>query len=324
MSEVRLPPEPLGGSEPLGGPDLPGGGDSPGGGELAGESARSLTAQTWRQFRRHRLAVGGLVILGLLTVAVIFGPWLIPFDPNRIEASTANLGPSLTHLMGTDELGRDQLARILVGGRLTLSVSAAAVLVALIAGVAVGAVAGYAGGFIDNVLMRVVDIFYALPGLFIVILLVALIGPSYWTIVIAIAVLSWMNTARLVRSSFLSLKEKEFVEAARTVGASDVRIVVRHILPNALSPVIVAATLGVANAILIESALSFLGLGFQPPEATWGGLLSDAKSSVVITGHWWRGLFPGLMIFITVLSANFIGDGLRDALDPRSAGIKKG
>ncbi|MEJ7757319.1 MAG: ABC transporter permease [Nocardioidaceae bacterium] len=176
----------------------------------------------------------------------------------------------------------------------------------------------------DNALMRVVDVFYALPGLFIVILLVALIGPSFWTIVTAIAVLSWMNTARLVRSSFLSLKEKEFVEAARTIGASNARIVSRHILPNALSPVIVSATLGVANAILIESSLSFLGLGFQPPEATWGGMLSESKSAVITLGHWWRGLFPGLMIFITVLSANFVGDGLRDALDPQSAGSKGG
>jgi len=293
-------------------------------GDVPEEKARSLRAETWRQFRRHRLAVVGLAVLTLFTVAVIVGPWLIPFDPYYIDARTANLAPTLTHPMGTDELGRDQLARVLIGGRLTLAVSAAAVLVALIVGVAVGAVAGYAGGFPDNALMRVVDVFYALPGLFIVILLVALIGPTFWTIVIAIAVLSWMNTARLVRSSFLSLKEKEFVEAARTVGVPDARIVLRHILPNAFSPVIVAATLGVANAILIESSLSFLGLGFQPPEATWGGMLSESKSAVISLGQWWRGLFPGLMIFITVLSTNFIGDGLRDALDPRSAGNKGG
>jgi len=303
MSEVRGAPEPVAAGDPL-----------------QGEKSRSLSAETWRQFRRHRLAVGGLAVLTLLTASVIFGPWLVPFDPYHIDARTANLSPTLTHPMGTDELGRDQLARVLVGGRLTLSVSAAAVLVSLIVGVAVGAVAGYAGGFPDNALMRVVDVFYALPGLFIVILLVALIGPTFWTIVIAIAVLSWMNTARLVRSSFLSLKEKEFVEAARTVGVSDARIVLRHILPNALSPVIVAATLGVANAILIESSLSFLGLGFSPPEATWGGMLSESKSAVITLGQWWRGLFPGLMIFITVLAANFIGDGLRDALDPRSTG----
>jgi len=297
--------------------------EAPGASEPQGENTRSLRAETWRQFRRHRLAVGGLVVLTLLTVAVVVGPWLLS-DPYLIDARASDLGPTLAHPMGTDELGRDQLARVLVGGRLTLAVSAAAVLVALVVGVAVGAVAGYAGGLPDNALMRVVDVFYALPGLFIVILLVALIGPSFWTIVTAIAVLSWMNTARLVRSSFLSLKEKEFVEAARTIGASNARIVSRHILPNALSPVIVSATLGVANAILIESSLSFLGLGFQPPEATWGGMLSESKSAVITLGHWWRGLFPGLMIFITVLSANFVGDGLRDALDPQSAGSKGG
>lgn len=282
------------------------------------EGTRSLRGDTWRRFRRHRLAVCGLLALLVLVLTTVVGPWLLPYDPNQIDAAFANLGPSWTHPMGTDELGRDQLVRVLVGGRLTLAVSAAAVIVALGVGVSVGAIAGYAGGAVDNLLMRLVDVFYALPGLFVVILLVALIGPSFVTIVIAIAVLSWVNTARLVRASFLSLKQKEFVEAARTVGTSGPRIMVHHLLPNAMSPVIVSATLGVASAILTESALSFLGLGFQPPDATWGGLLSESKNAVVTMGHWWRGFFPGLMIFVAVLSANFVGDGLRDALDPRS------
>lgn len=286
--------------------------------DSARDDTRSLWIDAWRQFRRHRLAVGGLAVLAVLTVVVLAGPEIISFGPNTIDAADANQPPSLSHLMGTDELGRDQFARILVGGRLTLAASSAAMLVALLFGVVVGGMAGYTGGVVDNALMRLVDVFYSLPGLFVVILLVALIGPTFWTIVLAIAVLSWMNTARLVRASFLSLKEKEFVEAARTVGVSDLRIAMRHILPNALSPVIVAATLGVATAILIESALSFLGLGFNPPRATWGGMLSESQRAVITLGHWWRGFFPGFMIFLTVLSANFVGDGLRDALDPRS------
>jgi peptide/nickel transport system permease protein len=219
--------------------------------------------------------------------------------------------------MGTDELGRDQLVRVLDGGRVSLSVALAAVTVAISVGVAIGAVAGFAGGLVDNLLMRIVDIFYSIPGLFVLILLVTLLGPGFWTIVIALGVLRWMGTARLVRASFLSLREKEFVEAARAIGARQGSIVVKHILPNALSPIIVSATLGIAGAILTESALSFLGLGFQPPQATWGRMLEEAQRAVINDGHWWRGFFPGLMIFITVLSVNYIGDGLRDAVDPR-------
>lgn len=290
-------------------------------GELA---ARSLRAETWRRFRRHRLAVLGLVLLGLLTLAVVIGPFVLPFDPERIEFADKDLGPSLAHPMGTDELGRDQFARVLDGGRLTLAVAACAVLVALVLGVLVGALAGYTGGLVDGALMRGVDVFYSLPALFVVILLVSLFGPGFATIVVGIAALTWMNTARLVRASFLTLKQREFVEAARALGVPPLRIALRHILPNALGPVIVSATLGLAIAILIESGLSFLGLGFNPPQATWGGMLQESQRPVISDGHWWRGLFPGLMIFLTVLSANFVGDGLRDALDPRSGGRRSG
>ena len=279
--------------------------------------ARSLWNDAWRRFRRHPLALGGLAVLGLLAVAVLIGPLLLGGDPDAIDFGAKDAGPSLAHPMGTDELGRDQLVRVLVGGRLTLAVASAAVIVSIVVGVLVGALAGYAGGFVDNALMRLVDVFYSLPGLFVVILLVTLLGAGFWTIVIAIAVFSWMNTARLVRASYLSLKEKEYVEAARTIGAGDVRIALRHILPNALTPVIVSATLGIATAILIESALSFLGLGFQPPQATWGGMLNQSQDAVINEGHWWRGFFPGAMIFVTVLAVNYVGDGLRDALDPR-------
>jgi peptide/nickel transport system permease protein len=283
----------------------------------APEQTRTLLSDAWRQFRQHRLALGSLVIMAVVVVGVIVGPEAIPYDPEQIDFATKSLPPSLAHPMGTDELGRDQLVRVLEGGRISLSVALAAVAVAVTVGVAIGAAAGYAGGLFDNLLMRLVDVFYSLPGLFVLILLMTLIGPGFWTIVIALGLLRWMGTARLVRASFLSLKEKEYVEAARAIGARRGRIVARHILPNALSPIIVAATLGIAGAILTESALSFLGLGFQPPQATWGRMLDEAQRAVINDGHWWRGFFPGAMIFVTVLAVNFIGDGLRDAVDPR-------
>jgi peptide/nickel transport system permease protein len=281
------------------------------------QKQRSLWSDTWHHFMRHRLALASLVALVLMSIAIVAGPTVIPYDSEQIDFAFKSQPPSLAHPLGTDELGRDQLIRILEGGRISLAVALAAVSVAMTVGVLIGAAAGYAGGFVDNVLMRVVDVFYSMPGLFVLILLVTIIGPGFLTIVVALGILRWMGTARLVRASFLSLKEKDFVESARAVGAGRARIVFRHILPNALSPIIVAATLGIAGAILTESALSFLGLGFQPPQATWGRMLQEAQRSILTEGHWWRGLFPGLMIFITVISVNFIGDGLRDAVDPR-------
>jgi peptide/nickel transport system permease protein len=279
--------------------------------------ARSLRADAWARFRRHRLALVALGLLALIVLAVLIGPMVWSYRPDAIDLAVRSLPPSWPHPMGTDQLGRDELARVLDGGRLTIAVAGSAVIAALVVGVVVGALAGYVGGFIDNVLMRLVDVFYSVPSLFVVILLVALVGPSFPAIVTAIALFSWMNTARLVRASYLSLKGQEYIEAARATGVGGLRIAVRHILPGALGPVIVAATLGVAAAIMVESALSFLGLGFQPPDATWGALLYEAQRPVVAQGQWWRGLFPGLMIFLVVLCVNYIGDGLRDAVDPR-------
>ncbi len=314
MAEAVIEPGAGGGTGGAGGPAGP----------VAAPAARSLRADTWRRFRRHKLALIGLATLSLLTFAVVVGPFLLPYDGEAIDFAAKDLGPSLSHPMGTDELGRDQFSRILDGGRLTLAVAGCAVLMSIVVGVLVGALAGYAGGLVDSTLMRGVDVFYSLPALFVVILLVSLFGPGFATIVLGIAALTWMNTARLVRASYLSLKEREFVEAARAIGVPPRRIAVRHILPNALGPVIVSATLGLAIAILIESGLSFLGLGFNPPQATWGGMLQESQRPVISEGHWWRGFFPGLMIFLTVLSANFVGDGLRDALDPRAAGRRRG
>ena len=287
---------------------------------LGAAAPRSLWSDAWRQFRRHRLALISLAVLALMGLAVIIGPEVLPYDPERIDFAAKNQPPSLAHPMGTDELGRDQLVRVLDGGRISLAVGLAVVVIAMTIGVAVGAIAGYTGGLADNALMRLVDTFYSMPSLFVIILVVTLVGPRFATIVLVLGLLRWMTMARLVRGTFLSLREKEFVEAARSLGASHVRIVVRHLLPNTLSPVIVAATLGIAGAILTESALSFLGVGFQPPQATWGRMLQEAQRAVVNDGQWWRGFFPGLMIFLTILAVNFVGDGLRDALDPRRFG----
>lgn len=270
-----------------------------------------------RSFRDHHAAVVGACILTVFVLAVIFGPMLMPYGPNDIDVTSSELPPSPAHPFGTDELGRDQLTRILVGGRLTLATAGVAVVAAVVVGVIVGLSAGYVGRWLDTVLMRGVDVFYSIPSLFVVILLVALIGPGFWTIVVSIAAFSWMNTARIVRATTLSIKHQEYVEAATAIGSSHLRIAVGSILPNALPPVIVTATLGIALAILTESALSFLGLGFQPPLSTWGGMLEESQRAVVLQGQWWRGLFPGLMIFLCVLSANFVGDGLRHTIDPR-------
>jgi peptide/nickel transport system permease protein len=277
---------------------------------------RSYLSMITNRFRRHRLAVFGFFTVIIIITAVIFGPFLSPYDPNRIDFKVKNQPPSLTHPMGTDELGRDQLTRILHGGRLTLTVAVFCVIVSVSVGIAVGSFAGYRGGWLDNILMRGVDIFYSLPSLFVVIILMTLIGPGFWTIVISISILRWMTTSRLVRGCYLSLKEREFTFAARALGLSNIGIMIRHLLPNSIGPIIVSATLGIAVAIRIESTLSFLGLGFQPPNATWGRMLQEAQKSVIQFGHWWRAFFPGIMIFITILSVNFIGDGLRDALDP--------
>lgn len=268
-------------------------------------------------FWRSGPARFGLIAFAAIVLLVIVGPFFVPFSPEQIDLAAKNAPPSFPHLMGTDELGRDVFARVLDGGRLTILVAVLAVAVAITVGIVVGAVAGYFGGWLDNLLMRIADVFYSMPALFVVILLVALIGPGFSSIILAISAFSWMTTARLLRASILSLKKSDFVQAARGLGASDLRLIVRHILPNALAPIFVAATLGIASAVLTESALSFLGLGFQAPQATWGGLLEESQRAVISGGQWWRGLFPGAMIFLVILSVNFIGEGLNRAVAGR-------
>jgi peptide/nickel transport system permease protein len=296
--------------------------------EAAGGAERASPAvETWRRFRRHRLAVASIVILALMMLAVALGPLLWQVPINDIDFSAHLDGPSWAHPFGTDDLGQDLLARMLYGGRISLSVGLAAMLVAVVAGTFIGAIAGMASGGVDAALMWLTDLFLSLPPLPLLLLIIylfrdaltGLIGPElgvFVLIVIVIGGFRWMQTARLVRAQFLSLREKEFVEAARALGMTTRRLVVRHILPNSLGPVIVTGTIDVAAAIIAESTLSFLGLGFPPDIPTWGRILFDAKDYLDIAPHW--ALFPGAAIFLAVLSINFIGDGLRDALDPRT------
>ena len=286
----------------------------------------SLAAEAWRRFRKHHLATFGAAVLTVMVFAVLAGPLIYRVPINEIDFKAKLKGPSWAHPMGTDDLGQDILARMLYGGRISLAVGVAAMLIALTVGTAVGALSGHAGGVIDHTLMRITDLFLALPPLPLLLLIVYLfrdvlkkaLGPEagvFIMIVVVIGGLRWMPVARLVRAQFLSLREKEFVEAARSLGARPFRQVVRHILPNAIGPVIVAGTLDVAAAILAESTLSFLGLGFPPDIPTWGRILFDAKDNLDFAPHW--AIFPGTAIFLTVLSINYLGDGLRDALDPR-------
>ena len=286
----------------------------------------SLWREATRRFRRHRLAMVGAVILLGMVAAVIVGPFVYRVPIDEIDFRAKLKGPSRAHPLGTDDLGQDLLARMLYGGRISLAVGVAAMLISITIGTSIGAMAGQLGGAVDHTLMRITDLFLSLPQLPLLLLIVYLfrdslksaLGPEAGVFVMIVAVIAglrWMPVARLVRAQFLSLREKEFVEAARSLGAATSRQVVRHILPNALGPVIVAGSLDVAAAIIAESSLSFLGLGFPPDIPTWGRILYDAKDNLDFAPHW--ALFPGTAIFLTVLSINYIGDGLRDALDPR-------
>ena len=274
----------------------------------------------WRiavaKFLQNRLAVIGLVLLVLVILSAVFAPWLSPHDPNFQLLRQRLAPPSAEFWLGTDHLGRDIFSRLLHAGRISLFVGFSAMLGAVVIGTAIGAVAGYYGGKIDAVLMRLVDIVISFPSIFLLIALIAILEPSIDKLILVFAFLSWTGTARLVRGEFLTLKQREFVLAARTIGMSTPRIIFGEILPNALGPIIVAATLSVGGFILAESALSFLGLGVQPPTASWGNMLTNAQGVGIFRTAWWYPTFPGLMILITVLSFNFVGDGLRDALDP--------
>jgi peptide/nickel transport system permease protein len=269
----------------------------------------------WKRLRGNRFAMaGGAVIVALFLISFL-APYLTPYNPSAIDAYHVLMPPTAQHLMGTDELGRDVFTRVLYGARISLLVGFVAVGIAMIIGTLVGLLSGFYGSWTDSVLMRFVDIMLCFPTFFLILAVIAMIGPSIWLIMIVIGVTSWMGVARLVRAEVLSLRERDFILAARAIGASDLRIIFRHILPNSMGPVLVTATLGVGGAILTESALSFLGIGVQPPIPSWGNILTSGKNYIEFA--WWLSLYPGLAILVTVLAYNLLGEGIRDAIDPR-------
>ncbi len=268
-----------------------------------------------RMFANPLARWGFLVIASILLLAML-APWIAPYDPDAIDVKAILLPPSTAHWMGTDGLGRDVFSRMLFGARISLLVGFVAVGIATAIGVVLGAIAGYYRGWVDVVIMRLVDVMLSIPTFFLILAVIAFLTPSIWNIMIVIGLTSWMGVTRLVRAEFLSLREREYVLAAETLGAHDGRLIFRHLLPNSLTPIIVSSVLGIASAVLVESGLSFLGLGVQPPQASWGNILTDGKEYIQFA--WWLSAFPGLAILLTVLGYNLLGEGLRDALDPRT------
>jgi len=269
----------------------------------------------WRALRRNRLALVGGVVVVCLAVLAVLAPAIVPWDPNRPDVKKILDAPSGVHPLGTDQLGRDVLSRMFYGARVSLAVGFVSVGIASLIGIVLGATAGYHGGVVDATIMRLVDLMLVFPRFFLLLAVLAFLRPSIWTIMAVIGLTGWMGVARLVRAEFLALKEREFVIWSQSIGASAFRIIWRHILPNAMAPVLVAMTLGIPAAILTESGLSFLGLGVQPPHASWGNILNEGKDAIEI--GWWLSVYPGLAILLTVLSYNLFGEGIRDALDPR-------
>lgn len=262
----------------------------------------------------NKIAVISICFILMIVLIALLAPIIVPYDPYKINVYKVLEPPSKEHLFGTDELGRDVFSRVLYGARVSLKVGIIAMGIAIITGTLLGSIAGYYGGFIDSLIMRIVDVMLSFPTLFLILAIVAVLEPNIYIIMAVIGLTGWMDVARLVRAEVLSLKEREFVLASKAIGASSIRIIFKHILPNAIYPVIVAATFAVGGAILIESGLSFLGLGIQPPEPSWGGILSVGKDYITVA--WWMSFFPGIAIFLTVLSFNLFGEALRDALDP--------
>ncbi len=268
-----------------------------------------------RRLAKNKLAVAGLIVVAILFAVALLAPFLAPYPPDDIDTANILIPPSRAHLFGTDILGRDVLSRMIYGARVSLSVGFVAVGISTLIGTILGALAGYYRGIADRIIMRFVDVMLCFPTFFLILAVIAFIGPSIWNIMVVIGVTSWMGVTRLVRAEFLSIRERDFVQASISQGAGDMRIIFLHILPNAMAPVLVAATLGVAAAVLVESALSFLGIGVQPPDPSWGNILTEGKDN--IERAWWLSFYPGLAIFITVLGYNLLGEGIRDSLDPR-------
>jgi peptide/nickel transport system permease protein len=284
---------------------------------MLSRARRERGRETWRRFRRHRQAILGLALIVLLTGTALLAPAIAPYDPDaQVDiVATRYQAPSASHPMGTDRFGRDIFSRVLYGARISLSIGFLAVLIAITLGTAIGAIAGFFGGRLDSVLMRGVDLLLSFPRLVLLVVLVALFEPSIALVTLVLGLTGWMGVSRIVRGQVLTVRELEFVTAARVLGFGRARILARHILPNVLTPVIVAATLGIGNTILAEAALSFLGLGVQPPTASWGNMVASGRDAML--DAWWITTFPGLAIVFTVMAFNLVGDGLRDALDPR-------
>jgi peptide/nickel transport system permease protein len=267
------------------------------------------------RFLKNKMAVAGSIVVMLLFAVSLLAPWIAPYDPSTINLKHVLAPPSFGHPLGTDQLGRDVLSRMIWGARISLKVGFVATGIAMLIGTILGAASGYYGRWVDAIIMRFVDIMLCFPTFFLILAVIAILEPSIWNIMIVIGLTGWMGITRLVRADFISLKERDFVSAARVIGASDFRIIFVHILPNAMASVLVATTLGIAGAILTESALSFLGIGVQPPIPSWGNILTAGKDNIDIA--WWLSLYPGLAILITVLGYNLLGEGIRDSLDPR-------
>lgn len=280
------------------------------------DNSASQLKQLMKKFRKHKLAVAGLYFTGILILIGLIGPLLTPYDPAKV-AGDFGAAPSAEHWLGTDLLGRDLLSRLISATQISLLVGFATVAIYVLFGTLMGLLSAYYGGWFDMLLMRITDVVMAFPFMMVILVVVSAVGPSIWTLVVVLALFSWPAVARLVRGSVLSLKHADYVKAAVSLGLHTPRIIFGHILPNAIAPIVVNATFGVAAAILTESGLSFLGMGVQPPTASWGNMLSDAQSISVLSDKPWLWMSPGLMILFTVLAINFVGDGLRDALDPK-------
>jgi peptide/nickel transport system permease protein len=275
----------------------------------------TLLGDTLRRLIKNKMGMAGLFVVAVLFFVAIFAGYLAPYAPDRIDTRHILAPPTWDHYMGTDILGRDVLSRMIHGSGVSLSVGFVAVGISTLIGVILGSLSGYYGGLVDRVVMRFVDIMLCFPTFFLILAVIAFIGPSIWNIMVVIGVTSWMGVTRLVRAEFLSIRERDYVQAAIAQGAGDLRIIFLHILPNAMAPVLVAAPLGVAAAVLVESSLSFLGIGVQPPDPSWGNMLTEGKDNIEIA--WWLSVFPGLAIFITVMGYNLLGEAIRDSLDPR-------
>ena len=272
---------------------------------------------TWNKLKRNKLAVFGIIILSLLILLSIIAPIISPYGRDTVDLLNIESVPTAKHILGTDELGRDIFTRIIYGGQVSLSVGVLATLIQLAIGISLGAIAGYFGGITDKIIMRFVDIIMCFPFMVIAITIASILGPSIWNVMIIIGILGWPKIARIVRAEILSLKEREFIEAAKALGLDSKDIILKHIIHNIYAPIIVYGTLGIAQGILSEASLSFLGMGVKQPQPSWGNMLSAAQNMRVLQSEWWLWVPPGLLVFLTIISINFLGDGLRDALDPK-------